>query len=109
MNRLKELFDEIKCWNVQFEKHDEILHDVLFDMITAESALIGIADQLLSNSTPSPDQLTILRKTLMIGDMWFLFDGGKHDLTVDEVLLRRAKMLVSLQQECQAYLKTPRD
>jgi hypothetical protein len=106
MNRLRKLFIEVKRNSVDFDRHSETLHDVVFDLNTAESAVIGIADQLLSNKTPAAEQLTVLDKTFMHGDEWLLFDGGKQDLSADEELLRHARNLQSLQQECRRYLNT---
>lgn len=107
MNALKNLVDEVFAYApIEFDRHAENLQDAAFDVTTTESALMGIAYQFLSDVMPSPDQLGVLDMTLMEGDVWLLFDGGKRDLRDDEVLLRHAQMLVSLQQECRAYLKT---
>ena len=109
MNALKELFDEaVRRGPVEFDRNAENLHDVAFDVTTAESAIIGIADQLLPNMVPSADQLVVLDKRLMEGNVWLLIDGGDCDLTMDGVLLRHAHLLVSMQQECLAYLKAHR-
>lgn len=108
MNRLREAFNKVQFSAVQFDEHSQSLYDVVFDLNTAESALIGIADQLLSNMMPSTDQLAVLDKTLIHGTEWMLFDGGKRDLTLDAGLLQHAHNLLSLQQECRAYLKNHR-
>ena len=106
MKKLKVLFDEILGNTLDFNNFPETFHDVIFDITSTESALAGIADQLLSKSTPTVDQLVVLNVTLMRGNLWLLVDGSSFDLTSNEVLYNYGLLLNSLQNECKAVMNS---
>jgi hypothetical protein len=102
MSTLQDLIDDVTCSSVDLFQYGggDLMYDAAFEIISAESALVGIADQFLSKTTPSSDQLLVLDMNLMEGTRWMLTDGRECDLANDRELLHHARLLVSLQGEC---------
>jgi hypothetical protein len=105
MNNLKKLYDKVNNSYAEFGKHGKEFDDAIFDLNTAESLLMGIADQLLSNMSPTVEQLMILDVKLMRGQEWVLFDGGSCDLSTNDQLFKHASLLASLQKECLSQIR----
>ena len=82
------------------------LQDAAFDLTTIESSIIGVAEQLLSGTMPSNEQLSVLNGKILDGTKLFLLNGEICDLQPKVKLLNHAKQLVSLQAMCHEYLKT---
>ncbi len=104
MTRLRVTFNEVRNTSVDFAACTKAMHNTLFDMTTVDSALAGIADQVLSKLTPSHEQMLVLDRTLMSENAWHFSDGSRCELTSDEGLLRYGTLLVKLQRECNRVL-----
>jgi hypothetical protein len=80
--------------------------DAAFEVVTAESAIVGLAQQAIAGKAPSSMQLRTLQKDLLNGSRWLLFEGGSCDLAENQPLLEHAGLLEQLRSECRQYFGT---
>ena len=105
MTIIQDLYQQLAKYSVSVHEYSDEWFDVAFDIITAESGIAGIADQILSGTKPSKDQMVVLDKKLLDGTTWLLLDGRSCDLIKQEILLRHARTIVALQGACKEHLQ----
>ena len=99
--RLKDLVHQLRKRQIDLNAYDGGLFNAAFDIVTAEAAMMGLADQALNSKTPTPGQLKSLDYRLLDGNQLILLDGSRCDLSAAPSLAEHARLIVQLQVECE--------
>src|SRR4051794_27142189 len=103
INRLRELFDQMSSCRVRMQDYTGPISDVVFDMLTADAFLAGIATTLIDRAPLQSAHRLTLDAPLLEGSMWVLADGRKIDLMAHPALLQYARVLDDMRVECQKH------
>ncbi|MCU7863832.1 MAG: hypothetical protein KZQ92_07620 [Candidatus Thiodiazotropha sp. (ex Lucinoma borealis)] len=79
--------------------------DILFDILTAETFIAGLADRLIEGETIDTLERSILERQLFSGKVWHLDNGEECVLSHDLEILTYAKQVENLRNICMRILK----
>jgi hypothetical protein len=102
LSRLRQLFDDVKRKRLNIHSYSGKLFDVIFDILTAESAVAGIATRLIEGQAVPTKHTANLQKPFMIGDDWLLDGGERIDLAGSPDIHIYAVTLERLREACYA-------
>jgi hypothetical protein len=80
MHRLRDEFDTIESQSIDPQNYAGDDSDVVFDIITAETFVAGIASKILDSKTISSEEKQILNKEFVKGGNWLRADGSEYSL-----------------------------
>jgi hypothetical protein len=79
---------------------DSAVHDVVFEMVTADTYIAGVADRLLHGPKIREEHRRIISQDQLHGNAWILQDGTRFDLTPYPELLEYARIIENVRQAC---------
>jgi hypothetical protein len=81
INLIRDLYDALAELSLDVHEYSGPLFDVVFDVVTADSFVAGIARKLLDGNTITPEERAfIARPRLMNGGWWRCDDGQLFDI-----------------------------
>lgn len=82
INELKKSYSDFEKNYLDINNYSSPIYDVIFDLITTESAVMGIANTLIEGDTPSIAHIAILQQPIpIVGNNWTTNDGKLINLT----------------------------
>lgn len=101
---LERLFSELERTSLDPSIYVGEIGDAVFDMISADTFIAGIAASLLEGIMPELANRHILTRSLFSGSRWSLSNGQYIDLSAAEEVQSYARQIECLRQECLRYI-----
>jgi len=105
-DHLKYLVDMLRMISVNPRKYSGELADVVFELISADSLIAGVAEALLSGNSLKMEHKTVLSKRLLLGSQWALSDGSLIDLSEQAELLEYGSLIQRISDECSRLVRS---
>lgn len=93
---LKQAFEKACSDSLDIDMFPVIAQDVAFEIVSTETALAGLASQLLDGERPDPGQLAVCQHIFLRDTVWYSRDGRTFDLRSHDDLLDKALKLLDL-------------
>jgi hypothetical protein len=101
MSHLERLFFALKTkTHTRMSDYDGAMADVVFEILTADSLLAGIADTILTGHIPNRAIVPYLAHGTLSGSVWCMPDGELVDLANQPELLAHARLLDQMRLAC---------
>lgn len=100
MNKLRQIFDELRSQSVDPSAYSGRLADAAFEIVSADTFIAGIASALLDGRRPSEQEEAILHRDYLIGSSWMTDDGDRIELGAAIELCDYARLVERLKVEC---------
>ena len=108
LNRVQQLFDGLQASDINPNRYQGEIQQVVFELFDAETFVAGIASTLLDGERPERAAILILETTFLLGTHWMRRDGSEFDLRALPEILERARRVEELKEACAATLQLPR-
>lgn len=92
--------DRLRNSKISVLNYQGELKDVVFDMVTAESFIAGIADHVLGGQPIAAEHRSGIAQEIFNGTAWLSQDGGRFDLTAFPELLEYAQEIDDARKAC---------
>ena len=77
---IKDLYEELAELSLDIHKYSGPLFDVIFEIITVDSYVAGIASKLLDINTITPEERAFVATRKLMEGMWRRDDGQLFDI-----------------------------
>ena len=108
LSRVRQLFDGLQPSDINPNRYQGAIQQVVFELFDAETFVAGIASTLLEGERPERAAISILETTFLLGTNWMRRDGSQFDLRTMPEILARARRVEDLKEACAATLQLPR-
>jgi hypothetical protein len=98
--RLDEAYRELRRSTFDVHDYKGRMFEAAFDLMTAETAVAGIADTLLTSGSVPREHVAILRNPILTDTRYVLPDGTAVDLKPAPALLQHARLLDEVRRLC---------
>lgn len=100
MSHLERLFFRLRTTTTRMSDYDGAMAGVVFEILTADSFLAGIADTILTGHVPNRAIVPYLSQGTLSGSVWRMPDGALVDLANQPDLLAHAQLLDQVRLAC---------
>lgn len=97
-SELVKLFDILKSKTLDIHSYSGDDFDVVFDLISTDSFLAGIADRVIEGKSVTYDEIIILKQKNMDGTDWITTEGSYISLEHLPEVLTYAQLLDSMRK-----------
>jgi hypothetical protein len=108
LKELDQIFSDLKNCYVNISKYKENpIFDALFDIVTTDTYVAGIATTLLNGkSVDRSNFIVVTTKYLRDKKYWIMGDGREIDISEYEEILKYAETIEETRKECYSILKS---
>ena len=94
-------YELVKSQAIDIHQYSGDLAEVVFDLITAETFVAGVASKLIEHDSITHEEKTILCKGSVISDGWYS-SGSRavEKITKDQIIFEYAKQVEELRLLC---------
>jgi hypothetical protein len=100
VNALRASFDQLSKASIKARDYGGDLSDVVFDMLSAESFVAGVADRLLSGQQMLFEHRSVITDDLLRGNAWISQSRAPFDLTPYPEVLEYARTIDETRKAC---------
>src|SRR5262245_56389938 len=98
---LKRAFDRLQNASLDIHQYPSPLFDIVFEIISADTFVAGIASRLIDGDTVGPDERAIVEEPLLVERRWWKLENGQlFDLQPYPELSEAALAVESLRLKC---------
>lgn len=97
-------YDSIESQTLDLREYHGNDFDVIFEIISAETFIAGIASKLLASEFTNNNDMAILRREFIRGGNWVRDDGSEYSLWHLPDVLEYARKMESLRVLCLRYI-----
>ena len=100
-NEIRERYEALAGQSLDIHKYSDRMFDVVFEIITADTYVAGVASKIIDGDTVTPDDWNFIgRPMLMEGRWWRCDDGQLFDIEQDPEIKLVASSIESLRHKC---------
>lgn len=105
IREIKQCYDALAQHSLDPHSYTEPVFQVVFEIITADTFIAGIASKILDGDPVEPEDRVILSNPLLIGGHWWRCDNGQvFDVRKHEEVRRIAVNIERLRKKCNEAL-----
>lgn len=93
----------MKVWSIDPNDYDGPLGDVVFDIITADTYVAGIATKLLDGEHVEPAEAAFVSRPMLSGSCW-VHQGQQFDLSREPAVYQAARAVEQTRDICNKIL-----
>jgi hypothetical protein len=98
-------YEALREQRLDIHRYSGPLLDVVFEMITADTFVAGVARKLMDGDLVAPKERIVVRDPLLLEDRWWRCDAGQlFDLEPYEEIRMVATSIESLRAKCKDAL-----
>ena len=98
--KLRQAYGALRDYVVDINDYEGTDEDVVFEIVTLDTFVAGIADKLLRNRSISEDERRILERRQLRGSYWVLKTGESVSLLHLPEVLEYVQVIVEVQNLC---------
>ena len=77
MKEIRDLYDEVAELSLDIHEYSGPVFDVVFEIITADGYVAGIASKLLDRNTVTPEERAFVARPQLVDGGWWRCDDGQ--------------------------------
>jgi hypothetical protein len=105
IEELRASLDVMRRTSVTPADYDGALYDVVFDILTADSYVAGIATKILDGESIPHNERVVVRSPLVVRSSW-LYEGRPFDLSAHPTILAVARAVEHTRDLCCRIIDT---
>ena|SRR5215470_4958760 len=108
VDEIRQCFDELKHHSVDPHNYSGLLFDVVFEIITADTYIAGVASKILDGEFIEVEERLLLGKSLLIDEHWWQRRTGEvFDMQDHADISEYAMKVERLREKCYQALAPP--
>ena len=105
MNEIRNLYETLANQKLDIHEYSNQWFDVVFEIITADTYVAGIASKLLGGDTIDPEEAAYVSQPMLIANRcWRCEDGRLFDINPDPKVKALALAIEGLRHKCNEAL-----
>ncbi len=98
---IRHCYEALKEQRLDIHRYSGPLFDVVFEVVTADTFVAGVASKLIDRETVAPEERSVVTTPLLMEDRWWRCDDGQmFDLEPYPEIRRVATSIEGLRAKC---------